>query len=116
MKNHWQISDGLCAPSRSREFIGNASCDCWRRTSAEQRRHPRRCISSSGESAVISVKYEIDREDFEIDRRVRVEKKIKIKRLVDSRKVDASREDSFYSYIISTVLMRKTLNFEIAAI
>lgn len=39
MKNHWQISDGLCAAPRSREFIGNASCDCWRRTSAEQRRH-----------------------------------------------------------------------------
>lgn len=49
MKNHWQISDGLCAAPRSREFIGNASCDCWRRTSAVRRRHPRRCISPSGE-------------------------------------------------------------------
>ena len=54
MKNHWQISDGLCASPRSREFIGNASYDCWRRTFAEQRDgHLRPCISPS------SVLYEI---------------------------------------------------------
>jgi len=48
MKNHWQISDGLCASPRSREFIGNASYDCWRRTFAEQRDgHLRPCISPS---------------------------------------------------------------------